>query len=196
MSHLWNALCRATTPSGPAGHRGRRGIQAARAGADHRADEQAGLAARPGGGRRSRAVVSNAQPAPAGLGAGAVAAAPVGGVRRACPAEAGAAGPLRRLDSLLRGGPGRRVPRARLLQGAAPRAADHHRAPHRTGRVPPHGLRVRGQQGRDEDDAAGHREVHGRPPPARGDGRRRRGHDLGGEPRRPSRPRACRSSSA
>ena len=27
--------------------------------------------------------------------------------------------------------------------------------------------RVRGQQGRDQDDAAGHREVHGRPPAAR-----------------------------
>ena len=38
-------------PRVPAGYRERRGIQAARAGADHRADEQAGLVARPGGGR-------------------------------------------------------------------------------------------------------------------------------------------------
>jgi hypothetical protein len=41
--------------------------------------------------------------------------------------------------------------------------------------VPADGLCVRGQPGRDEDDAAGHREVHGRPPVARchrGRGRR------------------------
>ena len=52
---------------------------------------------------------------------------------------------------------GRRVPRARVLQGAAAGAADHHRPAHRAGRVPAHGLRVRGQQGRDQDHAAGHR---------------------------------------
>ena len=34
-------------------------------------------------------------------------------------------------------------------------------------RVPADGLRVRGKQGRDQDDAAGHREVHSRPPAAR-----------------------------
>ena len=39
-------------------------------------------------------------------------------------------------------------------------------------------LGLRGQPGRDEDDAAGHRGVHGRPPAARRHGRRRRRHDL------------------
>jgi hypothetical protein len=43
-------------------------------------------------------------------------------------------------------------------------------------------VRVRGQPGRDQDDAAGHREVHGRPPPARRHSRRGRGDDLRGEP--------------
>ena len=41
---------------------------------------------------------------------------------------------------------------------------------------------VRGEQGRDQDDAAGHRGVHGRPRPARRDGRRGRGHGERGEP--------------
>ena len=76
----------------------------------------------------------------------------------------------------------RRVPRARVLQGTPPGAADHHRPADRAGRVPAHGLRVRGQQGRDQDDAAGHRGVHGRPPAARRHRRRGRGDDLRGEP--------------
>ena len=38
------------------------------------------------------------------------------------------------------------------------------RAAHRRGRVPVDGQRVRGQQGRDHHDAAGHHGVHGRPP--------------------------------
>ena len=50
------------------------------------------------------------------------------------------------------------------------------------GRVPADGLRVRGQQGRDQDDAAGHRGVHGRPPAARRHRRRGRRDDLRGEP--------------
>ena len=122
------------------------------------------------------------------------------GLSEACAAHArlgpGVAGALRRVHPLLRGGPGRRVPRARVLQGTPPGAADHHRPAHRAGRVPAHGLRVRGQQGRDQDHAAGHRGVHGRPPAARRHRRRGRGDDLRGEPEGHRGRRACRSSSA
>ena len=45
-----------------------------------------------------------------------------------------------------------------LLQGTPAGAADHHRPAHRPGRVPAHALGLRGQPGRDQDDAAGHRE--------------------------------------
>jgi hypothetical protein len=51
---------------------------------------------------------------------------------------------------------------SQAFQGAAAGAADHHRAAHRCRRVPADGQRVRGQQGRDQDDAAGHRILHGR----------------------------------
>jgi len=61
---------------------------------------------------------------------------------------------------------GARVPRAGVLQGAQAGASDHDRAADRAGRVPADGERFRGQQGRNEDDAAGHQEVHGRPQPA------------------------------
>ncbi len=61
-------------------------------------------------------------------------------------------------------GKGGRVPRAGVLQGTPPGAADHHRPAHWPGRVPVDGERFRGQPGRDEDDAAGHREIHGCPP--------------------------------
>ena len=54
--------------------------------------------------------------------------------------------------------------------------------------------RVRGQQGRDQDDAAGHRGVHGRPPAARRHRRRRRGDDLRREHEGHRGRRACRSS--
>ena len=47
-----------------------------------------------------------------------------------------------------------RVPRARVLQGTPPGAADHHRAAHRRGRVPADGRGVRGQHGRDHHHAA------------------------------------------
>ena len=56
--------------------------------------------------------------------------------------------------------------------------------------------RVRGEQGRDQDHAAGHRGVHGRPPAARRDGRRGRRDGERGEPEGRSRPPGCRSSSA
>ena len=52
---------------------------------------------------------------------------------------------------VLRDGPGRRVPRARLLEGTAAGAADHDRAARRPGRVPADALGVRGRQGRDQD---------------------------------------------
>jgi hypothetical protein len=51
-------------------------------------------------------------------------------------------------------------------KGAPAGAADHHRPAGRRGRVPADGQRVRGQQGRDRDHAAGHHRVHGRPPAA------------------------------
>jgi hypothetical protein len=41
-----------------------------------------------------------------------------------------------------------------VLQGAASGAADHHRPADRAGRVPADGLRVRGEQGGGQDDAA------------------------------------------
>ena len=56
-----------------------------------------------------------------------VAAAAVGGVRGARPARPGQPGALRRVHALLRDRPGRRVPRARVLQGTPAGAADHHR---------------------------------------------------------------------
>ena len=89
-----------------------------------------------------------------------------------------------------------RVPGARVLQGTPPGAADHHRAAHRPGRVPADGQRVRGEHGRDQDDAAGHRVVHDRSPAARRDRRCRRGNGVGERIRRRSRPPGCRSSSA
>ena len=92
------------------------------------------------------AVVSHAEPVPAGLGAGAVAARPVQGVRSARQAGVGVAGALRRFHPLFRGGAGRRVPRARPLQGTPPRATDHRRPAHRAGRVAAHGLRLRGNR--------------------------------------------------
>ena len=83
---------------------------------------------------------------PAGVRAAGVAAAAVGCLRRACPAGAGQPRTLRRVHALLRDRPGRRVPRARLLQGAAAGAADHDRAAHRAGRVPAHGLAFEGNR--------------------------------------------------
>ena len=47
--------------------------------------------------------------------------------------------------ALLRDRRRRRVPRARVLQGTPPGAADHHRPAHRRGRVPADGRGVRGQ---------------------------------------------------
>ena len=64
------------------------------------------------------------------------------------------------------------------------------------GRVPADGVGVRGEQGRDQDHAAGHRGVHGRAPAAGRHGRRGRRHGLARRTRSRSRPRACRSSSA
>jgi hypothetical protein len=46
-----------------------------------------------------------------------------------------------------------------------------HRPAHRSGRLPAHGQCLRAEQGRDQDDAAGHRVVYGRARPA---GRHRR----------------------
>jgi hypothetical protein len=50
------------------------------------------------------------------------------------------------------------------------------------GWVPADGLGVRGEQGRDQDHAPGHRDVHGRSPAARRHRGGGRGHDLRGEP--------------
>jgi hypothetical protein len=60
---------------------------------------------------------------------------------------------------------------ARGAEGAAAGAADHHRAADRPGRVPADDAGVRGEQDPDQDDAAGDRGVHDRPPAARRDGR-------------------------
>ena len=62
--------------------------------------------------------------------------------------------------------------------------------------VPADGQRVRGEQGRDQDHAAGHRVVHGRAPAAGRDGRRGRRDGVARRIRRRSRPPGCRSSSA
>jgi hypothetical protein len=78
------------------------------------------------------------------------------GLRRARPARPGQPGPLRRQHALLRDRRRGRVPRAGVLQGAPAGAPDHDRAADRAGRVPADGERFRGQQSRDQDDAAGH----------------------------------------
>jgi len=70
------------------------------------------------GGRGRADVVRDGQAPPAGLCGGGVAAAAVGGLRRARRPGAGQPGPLPRVHALLRDRPGRRVPRAGLLQGA------------------------------------------------------------------------------
>ena len=108
----------------------------------HRADEQAGLAAGSGGGRGGVGRVRDGQAAAASLPGGVVAAQAVGHLRRSRRARPGQPGPLRCLHALLRDRRRRRVPRTRVLQGAAAGAADHHRAAHRAGRVPAHGLRL------------------------------------------------------
>ena len=68
-----------------------------------------------------------------------------------------------------------------LFEGAAAGAADHHRPAHRPGRLPAHGVGVRGKQGRDQDHAPGHRGVHGRARPPGRHGRRGRGDGARGE---------------
>jgi hypothetical protein len=60
----------------------------------------------------------------------------VGHLRGARPARLGQPGALRRVDALIRDRSGRRVRRARVLQGAPARAADHHWPADRAGRVP------------------------------------------------------------
>ena len=85
---------------------------------------------------------------------------------------------------------------SRVLQGTPAGTADHHRAAYRRLRVPADGRGVRGQQGRDRDDAADVQRVHGRPPAHRCHRRRGRRDDLGGQPAPRSRPQGCRSSSA
>jgi hypothetical protein len=129
----------------------------------HRARQQAGLAAGPGRGGRRRAVVSHPRPAPAGLGGRAVAAGPVRGVRHA--ARLGPASLVLYDVSTLYFEAG---------QGAGFRESGFSKER----RLEPQitiGL-LTGQDGfplmvsafegnkKDEDHAAGHREVHDRPP--------------------------------
>ena len=97
-------------------------------------------AAGAGGGRRRAGVVPDRHAPAARLCEGLVAAADLRGLRRARGAGPGEPGPLRRVHAVFRDRCGRRVPRERVLQGAAAGAADHHRAAHRPGRVPADGV--------------------------------------------------------
>ena len=134
--------------------------------------------------------VSDDQPAAARLRDRGVAAAAGGGVRGACRAGPGDVGALRRDHAVLRDRRGRRVPRARVLQGTPAGAADHRRVADRRARVPADGARVRGQHGRNQDHPAGGAGVRRRPPAAGGDRGRRRRHAVRGQP---GRARGCRA---
>ena len=139
MGHLWDALCRAYDVLGfdaaAGGDEVFRALVLARIIEPTSKLDSLRVLDR---GRDRRAVVSDDQAAAAGatrsddVAAGGCA----GGVRGARRARPGDAGALRRDHVVLRDRRGRRVPRARVLQGTPAGAADHRRAVDRRRRVP------------------------------------------------------------
>ena len=133
------------------------------------------------GSRRRRIATVNA--AAAGLRQAVVAAGAGGGVRgaRRCWARRRwCSTTCRTLYFETDAGDGFREPGFSKERRLEPQITD--RAAHRRVRVPADGPGVRGQQGRDHDDAAGDQRVHGRPPAHRRHRGRRRRDDLRGQP--------------